>query len=64
MRGVPYKLQTDAWWLDGDINWRVPRQQHQPVVSLDRADGSVICDRHNRANSTADTHGEPHPYRR
>ncbi len=61
MRRVPYKLRTDAWWLDGVITWRAPMCPDRANPSLDRASGGVICDRNTQAKPTVKDHGKPHP---
>lgn len=63
MSVLPYKLRTDAWWLDGEIIWRKQPGGCRANGSLDRMEGSVICDR-NTQTKAADENGTSHPDRR
>ena len=63
MSVLPYKLRTDAWWLDGEITWRARRDTGRAKASLDPVGGSVICDLNTQAKA-ADENGKPHPDRR
>lgn len=60
MRGIPYKLRTDAWWLGDDFTRRSP----QVNAPLDPANGGMIFDRDFGETSMADAHSEQHPDRR